>query len=51
VLARIVGTYRPRGVEVHQTVWHVTRFRDRKATSWQFFRTEEQALEAAGLSE
>jgi ketosteroid isomerase-like protein len=47
VLARIVGRYRPRGVEVRQTVWHVTRYRDGKATSWKFFRTEDEALEAA----
>jgi SnoaL-like domain len=47
VLARIVGTYRPRCVEVRQTVWHVTRYRHGKATSWQFFRTEDEALEAA----
>ena len=51
VLARIAGTYRPRGVEVRQTVWQVVRYRDGMAASWQFFRTEEEALEAAGLSE
>jgi ketosteroid isomerase-like protein len=48
-IARLLGTYRPRGVEVRQTVWHVVRFRDGIATSWHFFRTEEEALEAAGL--
>jgi ketosteroid isomerase-like protein len=51
VLARVLGTYRPRGIEVHQTVWNVVRFRDGKATWWQFFRTEAEALEAAGLRE
>jgi ketosteroid isomerase-like protein len=51
VIARVAGTYHPRGVEVRQTVWHVVRYRDAKATSWQFFRTEGEALEAAGLSE
>src|SRR5262249_52740870 len=51
VLAQVLGTYRPRGVEVRQTVWHLVRFRDGKATRWQFCRTEEEALEAAGLSE
>ena len=51
VLARVLGTYRPRGVEVRQTVWHLVRFRDGKATRWEFFRTEAEALEAAGLSE
>jgi ketosteroid isomerase-like protein len=50
VLGRVLGTYRPRGVEVRQTVWQVVRFRDGMATSWQFFRTEGEALEAAGLS-
>jgi ketosteroid isomerase-like protein len=51
VIARVLGTYRPRGVEVRQTVWNVVHFRDGKATGWQFFRTEEEALEAAGLRE
>jgi ketosteroid isomerase-like protein len=51
VIARVAGTYRPRGVEVRQTVWHVVRFHDAKATSWRFCRTEDEALEAAGLSE
>jgi ketosteroid isomerase-like protein len=50
VLARVAGTYRPSGVEVHQTVWNVVHFRDGKATEWDFFRTEEEALEAVGLS-
>src|SRR6266508_4040895 len=45
-LARVAGTYRPSGVEVHQTVWNVVRFRDGKATGWEFFRTEEEALQA-----
>jgi len=51
VLTRVLGTYRPRGVEVRQTVWSVVRFRDGKATWWQFFRTEDEAIEAAGLRE
>ena len=51
VIARVLGTYRPRGVEVRQTVWHVVRFRDGMATWWQFFRTEQEALEGAALSE
>ena len=50
VLARVAGTYRPSGVEVHQTVWNVVRFSDGKATGWEFFRTEEEALQAVGLS-
>jgi ketosteroid isomerase-like protein len=49
VIARVAGTYRPSGVEVRQTVWNVVRYRDGKATWWQFFRTEKEALEAAGL--
>ena len=51
VVARVLGTYRPRGIEVRQTVWNVVRFRDGKATGWQFFRSEAEALEAAGLQE
>ena len=51
VIARVLGTYRPRGVEVRQVVWNVVRFNERKARWWQFFRTEEEALEAAGESE
>jgi ketosteroid isomerase-like protein len=51
VLARIVATYHPRGVEVRQTIWQVVRYRDGMATRWQFFRTEAEALEAAGLEE
>jgi ketosteroid isomerase-like protein len=50
LLARVAGTYRPSGVEVHQTVWNLVSFRDGKATGWEFFRTEEEALEALGLS-
>jgi ketosteroid isomerase-like protein len=51
VIARVLGTYRPRGVEVRQTVWNVVRFRDGKATWWRFFRTEQEALEAAAMAE
>jgi ketosteroid isomerase-like protein len=51
VVARVRGTYRPRGVEVRQTVWNVVRFRDGKATGWEFFRTEDEALAAAGMSD
>src|SRR5262245_16280212 len=51
VIARVLGTYHPRGVEVHQTFWHVLHFRDGKAERWQFCRTEEEALEAAGVRE
>jgi ketosteroid isomerase-like protein len=51
VLGRVVATYRPEGVEVRQTIWIVVRYRDGMATWWRFFRTEAEALEAAGLSE
>ena len=51
VIARVLGTYRPRGVEVRQVVWNVVRFNEAKADWWQFFRTEEEALQAAGKSE
>jgi ketosteroid isomerase-like protein len=51
VLARVVATYRPRGVEVPQTIWIIVRYRDGMAIWWQFFRTHAEALEAAGLSE
>jgi ketosteroid isomerase-like protein len=48
LLVRVSGTYRPSGVEVHQTVWNLMHFRDGKAAGWEFFRTEEEALEAVG---
>ena len=51
VIARVAGTYRPRGVEVRQTFWNVVGFRDGKAAWWKFSRTEQEALEAAGLKE
>jgi ketosteroid isomerase-like protein len=51
LVVRVLGTYHPRGAEVHQTFWHVLRFRDGRAIWWQFCRTKEEALEAAGLSE
>ena len=51
VLARVVATYRPRGVEVRQTIWQVVRYREGMGVWWGFFRTEEEALEAAALRE
>jgi len=48
-IAQVLATYRPRGVQVRQTVWHVVRFRDGMAAQWDFFRTEEEALGAAGI--
>jgi ketosteroid isomerase-like protein len=44
-----------RGVEsdapIEQTVWQVAKYRHGKAIEWRFFANEEDALEAAGLSE
>ena len=44
-----------RGVEsaapMDQEVWQVGRPRDGKVIGWRFFRSESEALEAAGLSE
>jgi ketosteroid isomerase-like protein len=39
------------GVEVAQTMWQMVVLRDNKLVWWGFFRTELEALEAAGLSE
>jgi hypothetical protein len=36
---------------MQQTNWDVTEWRDKKAIWWRAFRTEAEALEAAGLSE
>ena len=39
------------GVEVPQTMWMAWRIRDGLIVWWATYRTEDQALEAAGLSE
>jgi ketosteroid isomerase-like protein len=39
------------GTEVVQTMWMAARLRDGKLSWWAFFRTEDEALEAAGLPE
>lgn len=39
------------GVPVEQTMWQAVKLRDGKASWWGFFRTEDDALEAAGLRE
>lgn len=44
---RIVGTIDR--VEVPQTMWQAVRFRDGLVCWWGTYRTEEEALEAAGL--
>src|SRR5215208_1582751 len=36
VLARVAATYRPRGVEVPQTIWIIVRYRNEMAIWWQF---------------
>jgi ketosteroid isomerase-like protein len=46
---RLAGTLA--GVEVTQTMWQAVRLRDGKLGWWAFFRTEHEALEAAGLRE
>jgi ketosteroid isomerase-like protein len=38
------------GVPVAQTMWQAVRLRDGRASWWRSFRTEREALEAAGLS-
>lgn len=44
---RIVGVLS--GVPVEQEMWQAAKFRDGKVIWWAFFRTEREALEAAGL--
>jgi ketosteroid isomerase-like protein len=46
---RLTGTLA--GVEVEQTMWQAARSREGKLRWWAFFRTEQEALEAAGLRE
>jgi ketosteroid isomerase-like protein len=38
------------GGRVDQVVWQAATFRDGKLTWWAFFRSEEEALEAVGLT-
>lgn len=46
---------RGRGAEsdtpIDATVWHVNQFRDGKVIRWRVFTSEDEALEAVGLSE
>ena len=37
------------GVDVAQTMWQAAELREGKLAWWAFFRTEHEALEAAGL--
>jgi ketosteroid isomerase-like protein len=46
---RMTGTLG--GVPVAQTMWQAVMVRDRKLRWWGFFRSEAEALEAAGLRE
>jgi ketosteroid isomerase-like protein len=46
---RLLGTVA--GVEVPQTMWMSWRFRDGLLVWWGTYRTEDEALEAVGLSE
>src|SRR5262245_6879736 len=39
------------GLTIAQTLWQAATARDGKLTWWAFFRSEAEALEAAGLSE
>ena len=48
-MLRIQGTLS--GIEVVQTMWQAIVLRDGKGVWWGFFRTEDEALEAVGLSE
>lgn len=48
---RFSGRGKRSGVEVDAPAWHVWRLREGKAARWQLFRTKQEALEAAGLSE
>ena len=51
VLARHRRDVSPEGGRGAPDDLAMVRYRDGKSTWWQFFRTEEEALEAAGLSE
>ena len=46
---RLTGTLS--GVPVEQTMWQAVKRRGGKMTWWAFFRTEREALDAAGLRE
>ena len=46
---RLTGTLS--GVPVEQTMWQAVKRREGKMTWWAFFRTEREALDAAGLRE
>ena len=48
---RMAGKGAGSGLEIEQTTWQVTRFRDGKLTGFTAYGDRAQALEAVGLSE
>ena len=48
---RIRGHGAGSGTPAEETVWHVGRWRHGKVVWWRTFSTEDEALEAVGLSE
>jgi ketosteroid isomerase-like protein len=50
VIAKLRMSGVTEGVEVTQTMWQAAVVRDGKLVWWGIFRTEDEALEAAGLS-
>jgi ketosteroid isomerase-like protein len=48
---RMAGTGAGSGLEIEQTTWQVTRFRDGKLTGFTAYGDRAHALEAVGLSE
>ena len=51
LVTEIIVTGEVGGVEVPQRMWQTLRFRDGKAYWWHTYRSEEEALGAAGLPE
>jgi ketosteroid isomerase-like protein len=49
--ARAEGHGTGSGIPLERDIWHVAEIRDGRITSSAFFRTEHEALEAAGLRE
>ena len=48
---RFQGRGKRSGVEIDMPAWHVWSLREGKAVRWRLLRTEQEAREAAGLSE
>jgi hypothetical protein len=51
VSVRIVGHGKGSGVTIDEPAWHVLKLRHGKLAWWQVFRSQDEALEAAGLKE